>query len=201
MRLTIAAQACVLLLHRDTDYFPEVDSILVYPEPFRAPVVRSLGGGAVLEDDEERSGESWQQGTVILAWNEILQTAEGPGDGFNVIYHEFAHELDREDGEMNGVPLLVDRAARADWTRVFSKEFRRLLEESRQAGNARRKRQLPLLDEYGAEDPGEFFAVATETFFELPLDLRDEHPELYDQLRKFYRQDPAALWERVRRPS
>lgn len=199
MKLTIASQASVLLLHRETEYYPALESILVYPEPFSAPIERALDGGMVLQEDEERSGESWDQGTLVLAWNEILETSRNPGDGFNVIYHEFAHQLDREDGEMNGVPLLPDRAAREEWARVFSREFSEL---SRFASGARKKRgrktaaSAPLIDEYGASDPGEFFAVTTETFFELPLELREEHAELYAQLKRYFRQDPAELWER-----
>jgi Mlc titration factor MtfA (ptsG expression regulator) len=185
IRVTIAAQASLLLLHRDADYFPRVTSILVYPTAYIARGERSIGGGIWEEGEEERLGHTQQQlGAVVLAWDAALHGARNDGDGQNVVLHEFAHQLDFENNVTDGTPILSDPAQYASWARVLGLEFERLR-------RAEPSDEAPFLDEYGAQNPAEFFAVATEFFFERPVELRARHRELYDELRTFYRQDPA----------
>ncbi len=186
MRVTIAAHACILLLHRTTDFYPHLSSILVYPRAFVAPTREHGPGGVVFEDEEERNGESWDLGALILSWEDCAGSAAHPHDGYNVMFHEFAHQLDDEAGIADGVPRIEDKALAADWARIFEPEYEALAKRAD-------KRIPTLLDWYGSESPAEFFAVLTETFFERPDALRDRHPELYDLLARFYRQDPAAL--------
>lgn len=194
IRVTIAAQACVLLLGRDVDYYPRLRSILVYPDTYVAPGTEWGEDGTLTEGPEHRLGESWTTGSVVLAWNASKRGAEGHHDGQNVVYHEFAHQLDQEDGLSDGAPVLGKRLTRTDrhsiyvnWARIMQAEFDNL-----QASIA--KGQDTLIDDYGATNPAEFFAVATETFFEKPRLLQKRHPKLYEQLRQYYCQDPAS-WE------
>lgn len=181
IRVTIAANACVLLLHRDDDNFPDLTSILVYPTTYLAKAQEPGPAGTVAEFDEARLGESWKHGTVVLSWEEVLQT----GDGCNVVLHEFAHQLDQANGEMDGVPALDHGSDYADWSRVMEGEFKRLRQDDERGRDT-------VIDPYGAGEPAEFFSVITEAFFEAAAELKREHPELYEQLRKFYRQDPAS---------
>jgi Mlc titration factor MtfA (ptsG expression regulator) len=181
MRLTIAAHAALLLLGRETDYYPDLVSVLVYPSAYRAPMAEEHGG-IVTEGEEDRFGESWQQGVVVLAWDEARAGARDLHDGENVILHEFAHQLDTEDGAADGVPVLEQRGDYAAWARALRPEYERL----------RRAPDESVLDAYGAEDPAEFFAVATEAFFERGAELRERHPALYAELSRFYRLDPAG---------
>lgn len=190
IRVTIAGTAAILLLNRPMHYFRKLISILVYPEVYIAEVARPIGGGVVLESEEARAGESWQRGTVVLAWSQALGGAIHPHDGHNVILHEFAHQLDAENGIVDGAPLLRDRKSYADWARVMQHEYDRLLDDVRH-------RRPSVLNYYGATNPPEFFAVATETFFERARALRAQHPELYEQLRLLYCQDPATLTDAV----
>lgn len=189
IRLTIAAQACVLLLHRKTDYFPKVRSILVYPQAYVVRRVETDPDGLVHEQDEVRDGESWDRGTVVLSWEEVMRDARGLGQGRNIVFHEFAHQLDQELGQVDGAPRLPDRSLYPAWARVLGREYRRLKKDLKRG-------RTTIIDPYGATHPAEFFAVVTECFFEDPLDLREEHPELYEQMKLFYRQDPASLVER-----
>src|SRR6185436_16368805 len=108
IKLTIAAQACLLLLHRETDIYPDVDSILVYPSAYRAPTKTTVAGVAT-EGDQARLGESWTRGVFVLAWDHVRSGAAQPADGQNVVLHEFAHQLDGEDGSMDGAPDLGAR--------------------------------------------------------------------------------------------
>jgi Mlc titration factor MtfA (ptsG expression regulator) len=185
MRVTIAAHAAVLLLGRDTDYYPLATSIVVYPGGFRTRTHTPLTDSAFIESEEERSGESWHHGTVILAWDEIEHEIDEDTGG-NVIFHEFAHQLDDEDGIGDGVPALSGRATRARWQEVMTREYERL-------GRAADRGARTVMDPYGSESPAEFFACATEAFFCLPLELRQRHTELYHVLAGYYRQDPAEL--------
>jgi Mlc titration factor MtfA (ptsG expression regulator) len=185
IRVTIAALACMLLLHRKTDAYPLLQSVLVYPETFVAPVELHEPGGIVVEDEEEREGESWERGTLILSWKEVLNSVADPHDGYNVVFHEFAHQLDDEWGVADGAPPLRDKSMYKEWTRVFTAAYDALVE-------ADDRDEETFLDPYGAENPAEFFAVVSECFFEMPIELREHHPELYEQLRLFYEQDPAA---------
>lgn len=186
IRVTIAAQAAMLLLHRETNYFPGLYSVVVYPAGFVVPM-REEEGGIVSEGMDDRLGESWSAGAIVLSWDGVRHGVADSGDGENLVLHEFAHQLDDEAGDADGVPVLGSAAERARWARVFSEEFARL-----RAADDRGEETL--LDPYGAETPAEFFAVATEYFFERPDELAAMHPELYAELRGYYRQDPAR-WE------
>lgn len=181
IRVIIAAHACLLLLHRETPCYERVRLIRVYP-----------GNHFAQSSAETAEGESWQHGVVLLAWDAVRSGAANPFDGDNVVLHEFAHQLDQEEGQLEGTPRLGRGMAPAQqaglytaWARMLSKEyeeFRRQVEKDHKT----------VMDPYGAGDPGEFFAVATECFFEKPRALCKKHPELYAALKQFYRQDPAA---------
>lgn len=187
IRVTIAAQACMLLLHRETDYYPELTSIIVYPSGYTAHEDRSLGGGIWEEGEEQRLGHTARElRAMVLAWDAAKQGAADPSDGKNLVLHEFAHQLDFENLRADGTPALETRGAYLAWARVMTAE----LEALREADNA----GLPtLLDRYGATNAAEFFAVATEAFFERPVSLRASHPALYAELSKFFRQDPTSF--------
>ena len=188
IRVTIAAQACLLLLHRETDYYPLLKSILVYPSTYVVPGDHSLGGGVWEEGDEALLGHTQRNlSALVLTWDSTLGGAHDIGDGENVVFHEFAHQLDFESGDSNGTPLLGSNKQYASWARVLGAEYEQLRRASEEG-------RTSVLDEYGAENPAEFFAVATEAFFERPLELRAKHAALYDELRRFYVQDPAA-WD------
>jgi Mlc titration factor MtfA (ptsG expression regulator) len=183
MKVTIAAQACLLLLNVEHDYFSRVPSILVYPSGYRAPAERRNPDGTV-GGDPGRLGEAWYRGPVILAWDSVLGGGKDAHDGQNVVLHEFAHQLDFLDGYADGTPPLSSREEYRKWHEVMNAEYERLVRES-ERGTAR------VLDAYGSTNPAEFFAVATEAFFEKPVPLRSRHPALYEVLRDYYRQDPA----------
>ncbi len=184
IKVTIAAQACLLLLHRDTDIYPNVESILVYPTAYRTTAV-DVVGGAVVERKTANAGESWTRGLVVLAWDHVKSGAAQPADGQNVVLHEFAHQLDGEDGAMDGAPDLGARAKYTSWAHVLGDEFGELSQKIH-AGRGSD------IDAYGATNPAEFFAVVTEMFFEKPRAMKQRHPELYAELAAFYEQDPAA---------
>ncbi len=187
MRVVIAAQACLLLIALPKhDYFAELRSILVYPGAFHRGRERlfSLHDEDSDEGTQVLLGESWSSGSVILAWKNVLRGALNEDDGQNVVMHEFAHQLDQVDGRADGAPRLSRRAEYEDWARVLGHDYEKLVRLT-EAG----KRDL--IDAYGATNPAEFFAVATETFFERPRRLRKKHRELYDELRMYYGQDPA----------
>jgi len=183
MKVTIAAGACLLLLHLEGPCYPTLRTVLVYPHAFVPKFARPPTAGGIVQPPAPLLGESWGDGVVVISWDDTLNGARDPGDGVNVVLHEFAHQLDDEDGSADGAPLLSGGALRA-WGRVLSDEFDRL----RQDAAADRPSAL---DPYGARNKAEFFAVATETFFEKPVQLEREHPELYEQMKRFYRQDPA----------
>jgi Mlc titration factor MtfA (ptsG expression regulator) len=185
VRVTIAAQACLLLLNRRTDYFPDLTHILVYPGSFIVKRVRNDPSGVLLEQRQTLAGESWSQGKVILSWADVLAGAGDVEDGRNVVIHEFAHQLDQEDGVANGAPILGKRAYQQRWVEVFTREFTTLQQRAE-------LQQASLLDHYGATDPAEFFAVASEVFFERPQQLSAEHPALYELLSGFYKVNPLS---------
>jgi Mlc titration factor MtfA (ptsG expression regulator) len=189
VRVLIAAQASLLLLHRDTDYYPGLFSILVYPDAYMVPVQHETDGGLVIEETLDHVGESWDTGSVILSWRDVVRGAAGRDEGCNVVLHEFAHQIDGENGDTDGVPAIDDGELRERWQRVFEREYERLCA---QADRGRRT----FIDEYGASHPSEFFAVATEHFFMEPLEFSRRHPDLYRVLSAFYRQDPRG-WART----
>jgi MtfA peptidase len=184
MRVTIAAHACLLLLHLDGPCYPRVRRILVYPGAFWAKRVGRRRGPPPPSEGPE-SGEAWQDGIVVLSWDDVQRGGANPADGDDVVLHEFAHALDQEDGDAGGTPVLDSPSLVRSWARVLSAHYEQLKRDV-EAGRA------TVLDEYGASNPAEFFAVATETFFEKPDQLRTAEPDLYEQLRRFYRQDPAS---------
>lgn len=185
MRVTIAAQACLLLLNRRGAGFANLRQILVYPGAFVVDKLHADGSGVLQEQRRALAGESWSQGQVILSWEDTLEGAQVPDDGRNVVIHEFAHQLDQENGPANGAPRLRGRGRRARWARVLGEEFAAL--QRRAASD-----QPSLLSDYGATDPAEFFAVASEVFFEQPQRLHAEHAALYRELSGLYRVNPLS---------
>ena len=190
VRLLIAAQACLLLLHRKTDSYPRLHSILVYPSSYFARTWQLEDDGrTITESHQLRGGESWAHGTVVLAWDGVFAGAVELNKDRNLVLHEFAHQLDEEDGRADGAPWLSGSNLRQinhryqTWARVLNAEFQQL----RHAAASGRE---TVLDTYGAKNPAEFFAVATECFFEKPARLQDRHPALYAELKEFYQQDP-----------
>ena len=186
IRVTVAGQACLLLLHRETDYYPDLISILVYPSGYTAREERHIGGGIWEEGGEDRLGHTGRRlGALVLAWDAVRGGAAAPTDGENLVLHEFAHQLDFENQSSDGTPALETHGDYLAWARVMSAEFNAL----RNAADA----GLPtLLDDYGATNPAEFFAVITEAFFERPRALKKKHAALFAQLQRFYRQDPTT---------
>ena len=183
IRVTIAAQAAIMLLGFDVSALDHVATVLVYPTGYIAPASQQIGS-AVLVGEDHRLGEAWQRGPVILSLANVLEDGRNPGRGHNLVWHELAHQLDMLDRTCDGTPPLPNRQAYRRWRQVMTDEYERL------ATHASRGRPT-LLDEYGATDPAEFFAVATECFFDRPKELRERHGRLYDVLAQFYRQDPA----------
>jgi MtfA peptidase len=186
IKVTIAAQACILLLHRQTDYYPGLLSILVYPGAFIARHTEYLPSGVVVDQSQSLIGQAHQRGPVVLSWDDARHSAADAADGHNVVFHEFAHQIDLADGEGDSSAVLQSRSSFIAWARVLEKDFRKL---QRQISD----NQPTLLDSYGATDPAEFFAVATEFFFEKPAELAAQNPQLYNELKKFYHQDPAQF--------
>ena len=192
IRITIAAQACLLQLGLPHDYYRNVESILIYPTtvvpPERQPGVFESVGSPVV-DSVPILGQAFAQGPVILVWDAVLHGSRHPEQGHNVVYHEFAHKLDMLDGSADGTPPITGHDQFAEWVAVCSREFLRLR-------SLADKGHKTFLDAYGAKNEAEFFAVATEEFFDRPLILQGHSPDLYHVLSEYYRQDPA---ERVNR--
>lgn len=185
MRLTIATLACLLLLHRETDYYPQLSTILVYPTTYITHGERHLEGPIWETGSQHLLGHTQHRlGTIVLAWDAVRRGAANSTDGRNVALHEFAHQLDFEDYATNGAPVLASRDESVEWARIMTREFN-ALRIADETGTP------TLLDTYGATNPAEFFAVVTEAFFERPLPLRARHPELYAALQRFYCQDPV----------
>jgi hypothetical protein len=185
MRWVIAANACILLLGREADVYPGLSTILVYPHAYVANV-RSSHGGIVTEATAVRAGESWSRGSLVLAWDHVHRDATDIHDGHNLVFHEFAHLLDLQDGAADGTPPLPNKTRYIAWARALGDAYTDLTRRIEQ-------HRPSVLDAYGATNPAEFFAVATECFFERPLPLEGAYPDLYEELRRFYRRDPAAL--------
>jgi Mlc titration factor MtfA (ptsG expression regulator) len=184
IRVTVAAQACFLLLHRVTDYYPGLYSIIVYPHEYAAKHRAHDGAGLLRERVQVRLGETAARGALVLSWDAAVRGASDIHDCRNVVFHEFAHQLDAEEGAFDGAPVLPRRSMYLAWARVLGEEYAALRE--------RVFRHQPTdLDPYGATNPAEFFAVATECFFQHPRRMKKRHPALYDELKLFYRQDPT----------
>jgi Mlc titration factor MtfA (ptsG expression regulator) len=187
MRVTIAAEACMLVLNRNSEVYPRLRYILVYPTAFVVSRPEWAAGGVVEERHRGLLGESWGNGKVILAWDHVLHGARNFVDGRNVVLHEFAHQLDSESGSSDGAPLLAGASSYRSWASVLSGEFEELQKDAI-------KGRRSLMDQYGASNPAEFFAVATETFFEKPRQMARNHAELFDTLKSYYRIDPRE-WQ------
>jgi len=184
IKLTILAQAAILLLHRDTGYYPTLRTILVYPSAYFANHQQALSDGTIIEGTQARLGESWYQGALVLAWDNVQSSAHNHDDGRNVTLHEFAHQIDGVATGMDGAPSLPSAARYREWARVLGGEYEHLIDELHKGHKTK-------LDPYAATNPPEFFAVATEYFFEKTGMMKRHYPELYDELAGFYQQDRA----------
>lgn len=182
MKVCIAAEACLLLLGQSGPVYPKLQAILVYPSAFRSKRDTHREDGTVATGDHHLLGESWGNGRVILSWDDVEQGARDFSDGQNVVLHEFAHQLDSASGTANGAPPLR-RNSYQTWATVFGENFHDL---QTSAFNGK----PTVMDTYGATNPAEFFAVATETFFEKPDELKQRRPELFQELLKYYQVDP-----------
>jgi len=191
MRVTIAAEACMLLLSRAQRFYPRLHSILVYPTAYFARQASPVGHGGYIEEDIPLLGQSWRGGSLVLAWDHVKAEARAANGGHNVVLHEFAHQLDQEDGTADGAPILAHRSAYVAWARVLGREYA-TLQKSKKA------HRRSVMRKYGATNPAEFFAVASETFFEKPKQMQKRHPELYDELRDYYKLDPLEWITRAR---
>jgi Mlc titration factor MtfA (ptsG expression regulator) len=195
MRVTIAGQACLLLLglvDSSPELYANVETILVYPSTFipRRQEASIFALPGIEHPMLPLIGEAHRRGPVILTWDAVRRSGRHPELGHNVVYHEFAHKLDMLDGAADGVPPLGDKAEYERWNRVCKAEYERL----RALSDAGRE---GVLDPYGSTDEGEFFAVVTEAFFDAPIELADEYPALYEVLSAFYRQDTAVRQRRA----
>lgn len=185
MKVLIATQACILLLNRKTNLYPRLQTVIVYPSAFVARGIEQTGWGGFVEKEQARLGESWHQGMVVLAWDHINKEAHDANPGHNVVLHEFAHQLDQEDGRSDGAPLLEKGAHYTSWAQHLGEVYEELQ-------TSVRKHEASFLDQYGATNPAEFFAVITETFFEKPIAMQKKLPDLYQELSSYYQLDPAT---------
>jgi hypothetical protein len=185
VRVTIAAHACLLILMRPNHYYPKLRQILVYPDSFVVERDQIDPIGLTHRARQVLSGESWSEGQVILSWQDTLAGAAVVDDGQNVAIHEFAHQLDQETGRANGAPMLARRAHYRRWSKVLGAEYAALRIRAAQG-------EPSLFSDYGATDPGEFFAVISEVFFEQPEPMAQAHPSLYRELCQFYQLDPIS---------
>jgi Mlc titration factor MtfA (ptsG expression regulator) len=183
MRMTIAGQACLLLLGRGEAVYPGLDTVLLYPGAFLVPRREVDAAGVVTERRQDLLGESWGDGRVVLSWEHVRRAGLAPEGAHNVVLHEFAHQLDSESGNTNGAPYLGSRASYRSWAEVLSRDYANLRAEAFFGEHG-------VLDHYGATSPAEFFAVATESYFEQPWRLAARHPALYEEFLKYYRVDP-----------
>ncbi len=181
IRLSIAAQAALLLLHLDHDYYRSVESIIVRPTTY---TTSQQDGPLVNEVNVLGLASAGDIGTIVLAWDAAAGGAMNPDDGRNVVFHEFAHALDVADGLFDGTPTLGSREQFDQWVAVMTEHYEQLVSRTR-AG------RRSVIDAYGATEPAEFFAEATEAFFEKPDALKRKLPDLYDAMRDYYQQDPA----------
>ena len=191
IRVTVAAQAALLLLAIDHEYYRHVESILVYPSTFMVPSHEAVDGVGVLSETVATLGLAFQEGPVVLSWDSAHHGIHNTQDGRNLVLHEFAHKLDMLDGFVDGTPPLRNAEHYNAWLQIMTREFSQLNEDAE-------KGRRTLLDVYGASEPAEFFAVATECFFEKSQALQRRHEELYGLLKTYYGQDPAAREEKYR---
>lgn len=188
----IAAQACYLVVGLDGPFYPGTRVIVVYPSTFVPSRPDAVGHGAIKHAGTALLGESWTDGTVVLAWDSVVRGAANPKDGRNLIFHEFAHQFDQEDGDAGGIPPGMEPGALREWARVLEKRFTQLRA-------ARERGKKTVLNHYGATNEGEFFAVALEAFYEKPTQLKRAKPDLYKQLCAMLKRDPATELKRYER--
>jgi len=186
MRVLIAAHACLLLLNRKTDCYPNLHSIVIYPTKFDA--CRWSGDGETDGTPMFRLGESWETGAVVVSWDHVRSGNPEVPAGRNLVLHEFAHQIDQENGLADGIPILERRSSYANWLTVLRSEQEKLARRLASGAST-------FLDRYAAIDDAEFFAVATERFFGDPAEFFRQSPELYEEFRKFYKQDPRSYLE------
>lgn len=184
MRLTIAGYACLLLLKEPAGYYPQLGSVVIYPESFAAPIRTVDHTGIVTDLVEERLGESWQEGTVVLSWDSVEEIVHGDSGDLNVVIHEFAHQIDAQRGLTDSSRLLAAHGCCRDWQALLAHEQQRLR-------TVRRRGPPAVLDPYALTSAEELFAVATETFFMRPVRFKANHPELHAELQAVYGVDPA----------
>lgn len=184
IRLTVAGNACMLLLHQQQRRFPGFKSIILYPDTYVAEQISQQGSLEAIENSH-RAGESWVRGPIVLSWGDSVRGSLNSQDGHNVVLHEFAHKLDEQSGNMNGLPVLTNNSDYAEWAKVLNEEFASLKHRAQRGKNS-------VLDEYGTVSAAEFFAVATESFFEKSKQMKKKLPDLYAQLSRFYKIDPAS---------
>ena len=193
VRVLVAVQASLLLLGRGDGGFEGLSQVLVYPGAFVVERTHTQADGTLRDERQVLSGESWQQGQVVLSWDDVLAGAADPEDGRNVVIHEFAHRLDQATGTANGAPGFApgsgSAAQRRQWARVLSAEFEALQQRLARGESG-------LIDPYATTNAAEFFAVTTELFFERPEALAAAHPALHEQLRGFHGVDPRQ-WRAV----
>ena len=185
-RLAIAIQACMLILNLDLDWYKSWTEVVIYPGEFVARHEEVDEAGVVHVIAEPMSGESWEFGTVVLSWADVQQAGRPDGDGaYNVVMHEFAHQIDMLNGDANGFPPLHKNMSRGQWASAFSAAYEGFCKRVDEGEDT-------VIDEYAAESPAEFFAVVSEAFFETPHAVLDAFPDVYAQLALFYRQDTVA---------
>lgn len=184
VKLTIAGNACLLVLAQTRPIYPSFQTILVYPSTY-VVTQKTHDGQVVFDEHSARAGESWYRGPIVLSWSDIMHGSMNIADGHNVVIHEFAHKLDEENGVMDGLPILRDSSHYGEWSKVLNSEYTAFLKRVE-------RRKNKVIDEYGAVSPVEFFAVISESFFEKPKRMKSKLPELYSQLQLFYGLDPAS---------
>ncbi|MFV8783311.1 zinc-dependent peptidase [Microbulbifer sp. SA54] len=211
MQVTVAGHACLLLLQRENSCYPDLRTVLMYPDAYVAEEIHREG---YIESTRQsaRAGEAHYRGPVVISWGDLKAGLTHPQRGHNVAIHEFAHKLDEEDGYVDGRPLFANSAEGKTWGPVMREAFFELRErlhtlhhesdsgeEPGDTTNPAGTQRVSVLDTYGAQSPAEFFAVATEAYFIIPLQMEAAHPQLYRELQKFFRTDPAALLRNSRR--
>lgn len=183
MKLVVAAVSSLLLLNRQNHYFSQLSSILLYPSTYTTQASEWVSPYVIEETQVARLGESWTTGNLVLSWAQVKRDMSHWQDGHNVILHEFSHQLDAEENTVSGVPRLPSQTAYSAWAKVMAMEYKQLCRAVLQG-------KKTVLDSYGATNPAEFFAIATETFFEKPQSLHRQHPALYSLLQDYYQLDP-----------
>ena len=188
MRALIAAEASLLILNLGLDWYDGWSEIIIYPDAFIATHIERDEAGVVHQVNRGLSGEAWGRGPVILSWSDIDPlTRSHRRKGSNVVLHEFAHKLDFLDGSANGIPSIHPGITQQEWAKDFTRAFADLRHHSHHPATG--------IDSYATTSPAEFFAVMTELFFEDPGLLQKNYPAIYDEMCRFYRQNPVTRME------